>query len=102
MSVHVLMFHPAAIMSRRSCLLANVDTMVAQLIEIIGFIEVENRVDEFVESAITSSHIRGKQQTAHLMATSCNVVENKTLFPINTATVTCKRNSELSPQSKQE
>lgn len=31
--------------------------MVAQLIEIIGFIEVENSVDEFVRSAIITDHI---------------------------------------------
>jgi hypothetical protein len=59
--IYVLIFHPVAVMRRRSCLFANVDTMVAQLIEIIGFIEVENRVDEFVESAIISNRIRDKQ-----------------------------------------
>lgn len=61
MHIHVLIFHFVAIMRRQSCLFANVDTMVAKLIEIIGFIEVENRVDEFVESAIISNRIRDKQ-----------------------------------------
>lgn len=34
--------HPVAIIKGWSCSLANADTMVTQLIEIIGFIEVEN------------------------------------------------------------
>jgi len=53
--------HPVAIMKGWSCSFVNSGTMVTQLIEIIGFIEVENWVYGFTESAIMSGHIRDKQ-----------------------------------------
>jgi hypothetical protein len=52
--------HPVAIKGW-SCSFVKSGTMVTQLIEIIGFIEVENWVYGFAESAIMSGHIRDKQ-----------------------------------------
>lgn len=54
--------------------------MVTQLIEIIGFIEVENWVDGFAKSAIISGHIRDKQQTARSKRTLARGFETEYSF----------------------